>query len=93
MDEHRPARAPELTAALESQSADIARASEIITATAGEIQATFTEWDRRYREDPEKFENEAKRLLTGSPETYGEACLPYFLEILGEQLAKRTPSE
>lgn len=45
----------------------------------------FTEWDRRYREEPERFENEAVRLLRGTPESYGEDCAPYFLSILAEQ--------
>ena len=53
-------------------------------ATVAEIQATFTEWDRRYREEPERFQSEAEHLLKETPETYGEACAPYFLEILKE---------
>jgi len=57
---------------------------DTINATDGQIQATFTEWDRRYREDPEKFVNEATRLLKSTPKDYGESCLPYFKEILEE---------
>jgi len=53
-------------------------------ATPEQIAAAFTEWDRRYREHPEEFENEAVRLLKGTPETYGEAAAPYFLSILDE---------
>lgn len=49
----------------------------------------FTEWDRRYREEPERFENEAARLLKGTPETYGEAAAPYFLSILAEDAPER----
>jgi hypothetical protein len=45
----------------------------------------FTEWDRRYREEPERFTAEAVRLLTGTPETYGDAVAPYFVAILDEQ--------
>lgn len=56
-----------------------------ITATQKQLEAAFSEWDRRFREDPEGFENQAKQLLTGSPETYGEACAPYFASILAEQ--------
>lgn len=44
----------------------------------------FTEWDRRYREEPERFMSEAVHLLRETPETYGDACAPYFLEILRE---------
>ena len=46
--------------------------------------AAFTEWDRRYREEPERFESEAARLLKGTPQTYGEACGPYFLKIISD---------
>ena len=56
-------------------------------ATEAEIAAAFTEWDRRYREDPRAFENEAARLLRGTPESYGESCAPYFISILLEQNA------
>jgi hypothetical protein len=42
----------------------------------------FTEWDRRYREEPERFESEAVRLLKGTPRSYGEACAPYLLALL-----------
>ena len=55
-----------------------------------EIQDAFTEWDRRYREEPELFESEATRLLKGTPKTYGESAAPYFVEILGQvQKGKR----
>ncbi len=47
-----------------------------------DLAAAFTEWDRRFREEPERFESEAVRLLKGNPESYGEACAPYLLEIL-----------
>lgn len=49
------------------------------------LAAAFTEWDRRYREEPERFEAEAVRLLKGTPETYGEAAAPYLLAILAER--------
>ncbi len=51
-------------------------------ATQKEIEAAFTEWDRRYREEPERFESEAVHLLKTTPADYGEACAPYFLEIV-----------
>jgi hypothetical protein len=56
--------------------------TEAVTATEAELAAAFTEWDRRYREEPERFENEARRLLHGTPETYGEACAPYLIGLL-----------
>lgn len=62
------------------------------TVTERDLAAAFTEWDRRYREEPERFQNEAARLLRGTPETYGEACAPYLLAILAEQRAARATS-
>lgn len=52
--------------------------------TLDQLRAAFTEWDRRYREDPEGFEDEAARLLNGASETYGDAAAPYFASILEE---------
>lgn len=62
--------------------------------TEKDLAAAFTEWDRRYREEPERFQSEAVRLLKETPETYGEACAPYLIQILGELKpeAMRTPS-
>jgi hypothetical protein len=53
-----------------------------MVATKEQIAAAFTEWDRRYREEPERFMNEARRLLTTTPKDYGDACAPYFIAIL-----------
>jgi hypothetical protein len=55
-----------------------------VTATLSEIVATFTEWDRLYRENPEEFESLAVRLLKGTPATYGDACAPFFLNLLAK---------
>jgi hypothetical protein len=49
-----------------------------------ELSEVFTEWERRYRENPELFFSEQEKLQTHSPESYGEACAPYFAEILME---------
>jgi hypothetical protein len=46
------------------------------------VEAAFTEWDRRYREDPEAFMSEAARVLNSDAESYGECATPYFLSIL-----------
>lgn len=53
-----------------------------ILTTEANLKRAFTEWDRQYREDPEAFMNEAARLLTGTPETYGDACAPFFIQLL-----------
>jgi hypothetical protein len=55
-----------------------------ITATERELAAAFTEWDRRYREEPERFQSEAVHLLRETAETYGDACAPYLVKILNE---------
>lgn len=56
---------------------------EAITVTQSQLAAAFTEWERRSREEPERFESESKRAAL-SPETYGDACAPYLIEILSE---------
>ncbi|HUT95389.1 MAG TPA: hypothetical protein VMY37_38395 [Thermoguttaceae bacterium] len=53
-------------------------------ATKDEIQAAFTEWDRRFREEPERFISEAVHLLKHTAKSYGERAMPYFLKIVGE---------
>ena len=58
--------------------------SEKIEVTREELAKVFTEWERRYREEPERFQSEAVKLLRETPETYGEACAPYFVFILDE---------
>lgn len=45
----------------------------------------FSEWDRRYREEPERFQSEAVHLLRETPKTYGDSAAPYFMMILAEQ--------
>ena len=57
-----------------------------------ELKKVFTEWDRRYREEPERFMSEVTHLLKETPETYGEICASYFMEIINEikgQITKR----
>ena len=56
-----------------------------VEATIDELAAAFTEWDRRYREEPERFMSEAAHLLKETPETYGAACAPYPAWILEGQ--------
>jgi hypothetical protein len=50
------------------------------------LVAAFTEWDRRYREEPERFVSEAVHLLKGNAETYGEEAAPYLVAILNGKL-------
>lgn len=58
---------------------------ELWEVTESDLAAAFTEWDRRYREEPERFKSEAEHLLKDTAETYGDACAPYLLSILDEQ--------
>ena len=53
-------------------------------ASKEKIEKAFTEWDRRYREDPESFMNEVERLLRGTPYSYGKAATEYFTQLLEE---------
>jgi len=53
-----------------------------IIATEAELAVAFTEWERRYREEPERYMSEATKLLRETPETYGDACAPYLIALL-----------
>ena len=53
-----------------------------ISATLDELVAAFTEWDRRYREQPEEFESLAEHILNNTPESYGKAAALYFVRVL-----------
>lgn len=57
---------------------------EQIITTKEAIQAAFTEWFRRYSEDPEAFQEASAILLDPEQDefTYGEEVTPYFLSIL-----------
>jgi hypothetical protein len=48
------------------------------------LAAALTEWDRRYREEPDRFASELL-LHSGTPETYGDRAAPYLVSILAEQ--------
>lgn len=56
--------------------------NQTISVTANQIRRAFTEWDKRYRENPEQFMNEAYRLLYEDEEDYGNAVTPYFIDLL-----------
>lgn len=66
--------------------------SEKIEFTEEQIVAAFTEWERRYREEPERFMSEAVKLLRQTPETYGHAATRTFLFYVQESgLTPRAP--
>lgn len=49
-----------------------------------ELAAAFTEWERRWREEPSRFEADSERLA-GTSEDYGTGAANYLLEILWEK--------
>jgi hypothetical protein len=51
--------------------------------TAEEMMAAFTEWDRRWQEEPGRFLSESEALAQ-DPADYGAAATPYFIAILEE---------
>lgn len=58
---------------------------EKITVTEKRLAAAFTEWERRWREEPDRFMKDSERLSSTTPETYGEQAAPYLIEIIREQ--------
>lgn len=44
----------------------------------------FTEWDRRYRNNPREFMSTAEHLLQETPYSYGKACALYFNKLMDE---------
>ncbi len=65
------------------------QAPEPIVVTQAEIAATFAEWDRRYREEPEKFMTECQHLLRETPESFGEQCRATFIKVLADVRAPK----
>jgi hypothetical protein len=41
----------------------------------------FTEWEKRYRANPEKFMSEATKFLKHTPKSYGDRCAVYFAHL------------
>lgn len=56
--------------------------NEEIKCTMPQLAAAFTEWERRYREEPGRFMSEASKLRKETPDTYGDACARYLVKIL-----------
>lgn len=51
-----------------------------VVITETQAARVFEEWEKRYRENPEKFESDFNRYRR-STESYGVACAPYFLQL------------
>jgi hypothetical protein len=58
----------------------------IITTTPSKLAAAFTEWERRYREEPARFQSDTERLATDE-QTQGQLQAAYLTQILDEQKA------
>lgn len=58
-----------------------------VVTTKRALAKAFEEWDRRYREEPERFASEMEVAAAGS-EDYGDKCAPYLIKILEEQKEK-----
>ncbi|HEX7647502.1 MAG TPA: hypothetical protein VF450_08845 [Noviherbaspirillum sp.] len=48
------------------------------------LAKAFTEWERRYRKEPDRFMSESEKAAE-SAETYGEGAAEYLLQIIAEQ--------
>jgi hypothetical protein len=55
-----------------------------MTVDKEKLEKAFTEWDLRYRNDPNSFMSVVDTLLHETPYTYGKACAEYFTELLEE---------
>ena len=48
------------------------------------LEKMFTEWDLRWRMNPEDFMSVVDHLLKETPYSYGKACALYFMELAKE---------
>jgi hypothetical protein len=46
------------------------------------FREAFAEWERRYREEPERFMSECQKLMKQTPSSYGVLAAEYFVHIL-----------
>ena len=59
----------------------LAKAS--LTVTYEKLAAAFSEWMRRFQEEPERFYSEAETLACDTDD-YGTSSVKYLVKILGE---------
>jgi hypothetical protein len=52
--------------------------------TIEQMEKAFTEWDKRWRNNPEEFMDVVTHLLRNTPYDYGKACAVYFSNLLKE---------
>jgi len=63
---------------------------ERFTISTDELAVAFTEWQRRYQENPEAFLS-AQEQQAQNPQTYGELSAPYFAGILKLVILRAIP--
>lgn len=61
----------------------LASVAEVVT-TDRELAAAFTEWHRRWVEEPRRFISEMESLATPD-QSYGQRCAAYLLKVLAER--------
>ncbi len=61
--------------------------TKMVSASIGQFEEAFAEWDKRWREHPEEFVSIVEHLLRGTPATYGASCSVYFAALLEELAA------
>lgn len=59
-----------------------------LSITQNELAHALTEWDRRFHEEPERFEDEVSLLLLTASDQYGQVCASYLLKIIEESRLK-----
>lgn len=64
--------------------------AELYHVSEQELAEAIAEWDRRWREEPDRFLSETEHLATETKE-YGEMCAAYLVFMLGEM--KKTLGE
>ena len=57
--------------------------------TKKQIEKVFTEWDREYREDPEKFQSGADRIKDETPEESGKLYANWFIDLFNNHPWKK----
>ena len=57
---------------------------DVIVTTPENLAQAFSEWERRFREQPEKFVKYQERLKL-TTQNYGEQCAAYLCQLLDQQ--------
>lgn len=58
---------------------------QIYEVTRTQLAGAFTEWRRRFEEEPDRFSSEAEVAADGAT-AYGDTCAPYLLMVIAERV-------